>query len=44
MKYNLTIIFEDGHIEEAICDYHLFKQLEEYAIVNDYELFYEVFE
>ncbi len=44
MKYNLTIIFEDGHVEQAICDYYLFKQLEEYAIVNDYELFYEVVE
>ena len=44
MKYNLTIVFEDGHVEEGICDYYLFKQLELYAITNDYELFYEVIE
>lgn len=44
LKYDITIIFEDGHIEKAICDYYLFKQLEEYAITNDYELFYTVIE
>lgn len=44
MKYHLTIIFDDGHVEQAISDYYLFKQLESYAIDNDYDFFYKVIE
>ena len=42
MKYKLTITFEDGHIERAVCDYYLFKQLEAYAIDNQYGFAFDV--
>jgi len=44
LKYLLTIIFDDGHQENAVTDYYLFKQLESYAINNDYDFFYKVIE
>jgi len=39
--YNVSIQYEDGHIEEAVCPYYIFKIIEDYAISNNYEFWWK---
>lgn len=42
--YNVSIQYDDGHIEEAVCAYYIFKIIEDYAISNNYEFWWKVVE
>lgn len=39
--YNVSIQYECGLIEEAVCAYNIFKLIEDYAISNNYEFWWK---
>lgn len=39
--FNVSIQYDDGHIEEAVCAYYIFKIIEDYAISNNYQFWWK---